>query len=114
MERTECLRRIIMTMVAIFLILLFAAYIFSNYWWWLWKAKWQGIETNAYISRIEENKRTSDGAEFPRRFFYVRFFRQDGLQTEARLLNPKGVLMIGDEIRIRYLEEKNDFAVQIG
>ena len=102
-----------MTVVAMLLVLLFAAYLFRNYWWRLIKAKWYGTETDAYISRIEEDKRIADGAEFSRRFYYVRFARQDGLQNEARLLNPKGPLMAGDKIRIRYLEEKNDCAVQI-
>lgn len=102
-----------MTIIAVLMILLFAAYIFRNYWYRLIKAKWYGIETTAYISRIEEDKKTADGADFTRRFFYVRFSRQDGLQNEARLLNPKGALQIGDKVRIRYLEEKNDCAVLI-
>ena len=102
-----------MTVIAILLIVAFIAYIFRNYWWWLFRAKRDGIETDAYICRIEKDKRFSDGAEYPRRFFYVSFLRQDGLQTEARLLNPKGALRIGDQVRIRYLEEKNDCAVLI-
>ena len=102
-----------MTVIAVLLILLFTAYIFRNYWHTLIKAKWNGIETDAYISRIEEDKRMADGADFPRRFFYVIFPRQDGLQAEARLLNPNGALQIGDKVRIRYLEEKNDCAVLI-
>ena len=102
-----------MTVVAILLILLFAAYILRNYWWWLIKAKWYGTETDAYVSWIEETNRISYGAEYPRRFFYVKYLRQDGLQTDARLLNPKGPLQIGDKVRIRYLEEKNDCAVQV-
>ena len=102
-----------MTMIAMLMILLFAAYIFKNYWWLLIKAKRHGIETNAYVSRIEEVTRTSKGAEYPRRFFYVIYHRQDGLQTEARLLNPKRPFSIGDKIRISYLEDKTDCAVQI-
>ena len=102
-----------MTVIAVLLILLFTAYIFRNYWHTLIKAKWNGIETDAYISRIEEDKRMADGADFPRRFFYVIVPRQDGLQAEARLLNPNGALQIGDKVRIRYLEEKNDCAVLI-
>lgn len=102
-----------MTVIAILLIVVFALYIFRNYWWLLLKAKWVGIETDASICRIEKDKRYSDGAEYPRRFFYVSFLRQDGLQTEARLLNPKGALLIGDKVRIRYLEEKTDCAILI-
>ena len=93
-----------MIYVAFILILLFAAYLCRNYWWPLVKAKWDGIETDARVSRI---------AEYPRRFVYVSFSRQDGVQNEARLLNPKKALMVGDTVRIRYLEEKNDCAVQI-
>lgn len=102
-----------MIYVAVILILLFAAYLCRNYWWPLVKAKWDGIETDARVSRIEEGKRTANGAEYPRRFVYVSFSRQDGVQNEARLLNPKKALMVGDTVRIRYLEEKNDCAVQI-
>ena len=102
-----------MIYIAVILILVFAAYLCRNYWWVLVKAKWAGIETDACVSRIEEDKRTADGAEYPRRFIYVNFSRQDGVRSEARLLNPKGALMVGDKIRIRYLEEKNDCAVQI-
>ncbi len=96
-----------MTIAAILLVLLFAAYIFRNYWGLLLKAKWYGKETDAYVSRIEEDKRTAAGADYPRRFFYMRFFGKDGLETEARLLNPKGSLTAGEQIRIRYLEDRN-------
>ena len=101
----------IMNIVAVGIVLLFAAYIFWNYNWRIMKAKWYGTETDAYVSRIEKEVRTSQGVDYPRRFFYVIFQEQNGLETEARLLNPKGLLVEGDRVRIRYLPEKSEYAV---
>lgn len=73
-------------------------------------AKKDGIETDAVVSHIEREVRTSNGAEFPRQFFYAVFLTQDGLKNEARLLNPKKTLCVGDRIRVRYSPEKKDVA----
>ena len=100
-------------MIAVSMVLLFLIYIFRNYYWVLLKARRDGIETDASVCRIEKKKRTDYGSakEYSVAFYYVVFRRQDGLQTEARLLNPKGILNVGSRIRIKYLEEKNDCAV---
>ena len=102
-----------MSIIAVGLALIFLSYIYRNYWWLLLKAKQVGVETDAVVSRIEKDKRSADGADYPRTFYYVAFPRQDGLPTEARLLNPKGPLEVGSRLRIKYLEEKNDCAVLI-
>lgn len=72
-----------------------------------------GIETDAVVCRIEKGKQVASysAEEYPRTFYFVVFQRQDGLPTEARLLNPGGPLNVGSRIRIKYLEEKNDCAV---
>ena len=54
---------------------------------------------------------TSSLRESPRLFYDVSFRTPDGLQNEARLLNPKGFLEVGSRLRIRYLPEKDCFAV---
>ena len=102
------------TVVAIIMVLIFAVYIFRNDGWLIIRAKRDGIETKAYVSRIEKVKRTANGMEFPRRFLYVRYLRQDGMETEARVLNPRGTWEVGAEVRIRYLEDRSDCAVQVG
>ena len=99
-----------MTYIAIALVLIFAVLVLKSYWWQI-RARWSGIEADATVSRIERDVRTSDGAEFPRRFYYVRFQKQNGQQNEARLLNPKDLLVVGTNVKIRYLPEKDGCAV---
>ena len=52
----------------------------------------------------------SGGAEYFFRYYYVRFLREDGLETEARIMNPKKRLCVGSAVRICYLPEKNNLA----
>ena len=100
-----------MSTVAIVMVLLFGLYIFMNDGWRIIQAKRNGIETDACISRIVEYKRTANGADYYRRFYYVTFRTDNDLQNEAWLLNPKGRLVTGSTVRIKYLPEKNDYAV---
>ncbi len=44
-----------------------------------------------------------NGRKYPMPYCYVRFQRDDGLETEARLLNPNKKLTVGRHVRIRYL-----------
>ena len=97
---------------AIIIIALLAALFFRYFWWRLIKTKWYGIETDAIVTRMEAYTCSVGGAaEYPRRFYYARYQTQNGLQNEARLLNPKPVLGIGSKIRIKYLDDKADYAV---
>ncbi len=102
-----------MTAFASILVLCFTAYIFRNYWLWLIKARIFGIETDASVSRIEEDVQTAAGAEYPRRYVYVTFQTRNGLKNEARLLNPAGTMIAGERLRIRYSPEKAEYAVFI-
>ncbi len=101
--------------VAAAMVAIFFAYIYKNYWLLKAKIRQYGIETDATVCRIEKQKRVAygSGTEYPVAFYYVVYERQDGIQSEARLLNPKSSLTIGERIRIRYLEEKNDSAVLV-
>ena len=100
-----------MTVVALILVGLFVRYIYRNYWERILAAKWYGTETDATVSRIEREVLRYRGEEYPVYNCYVRFLRQDGLENEAKLLNPKKTLAQGSRIRVRYLPEKNDVAV---
>ena len=99
-----------MDTIAVLLVSIFAAYIFKNYWLLLYMAKHYGIETEAYVSRIEQEVRHAGGADFPTCFYYVTFHRQDGLLNEARLLNPKRTLHRGSRVLVRYRPDKNNVA----
>ena len=99
--------------IAMILVLIFGVYVFRKDGWRIIQAKRNGIETEACVSRIVEDKKAADGADYYRHFYYVTFQTEDGLQNEARLINPKGGLVTGSTVRIRYLPEKNDYAVMM-
>ena len=105
-----------MDIVATLMILGFAVYFFRAYTWRVLKAKWYGTETNAVVSRIEEDVRSTGGIYYRcvNRYYYAVFQADNGLENEARLLNPKGNLDVGSMIRIRYLPEAADRAVLTG
>ena len=65
-----------------------------------------------YYSWIEKVVRCGggDGAEYPMKYYYVRFQRYDGLETEARLMNPNKKLKIGSRVRIRYVPGREEIA----
>ena len=86
-----------MNTIAMIMVLVFGIYVFRNDGWRIIQAKRYGIET--------------DAADYYRRFFYVTLRTTDGLQNEARLINPKGGLVTGSTIKVKYLPEKNDYAV---
>ena len=100
-----------MALVAVFLIILFAALILKTYWWQI-RAKWYGKEADAVVSRIEEDIRTdAEAATHTRHFYFVRFTKENGLENEAKLLNPDPRLVTGSRVRVRYLPEKDNEAV---
>ena len=100
-----------MTIVAILIVLCFARLVLRTYK-WQYLAKCGGTETDAAVSWIEECTRTAaGGATYVFRYYYVRYIRVDGLETEARLLNPKKRLLVGSRLRIRYLPERSEVAV---
>ncbi len=103
-----------MFVIAVILVLCFFTYIFKNYWLLMMKADWYGTETEACVSRIEEDVMTDNsGMEYTRRFVYVIFANQDGLENEARLANARRALQVGARIRVRYLPGKADRAFQV-
>ena len=101
-----------MFVFAIIITAILAFYFFWNYWWRLIKTKRCGNETDAVLSRIDGYTSSVGGSEeYPRRFYYASYETESGLQNEARLLNPKASLVIGSKIKIKYLDEKSDYAV---
>ena len=102
-----------MTVVAFILIAVFVAYFFRSYIWPFAQAKWYGTEADAVVSRIEKDVRSTGGTDYATcyYYYYVTFQTESGLQNEARLLNPKKQLTIGDRVRVRYLTKSNDCAV---
>ena len=105
-----------MDTVAIITILVFAGYFFMAYPWRILKIKWYGTETNAILSRIENDVRSTGGIHYRcvNRYYYAVFRTENGLENEARLMNPKGNLEVGSVLRIRYLPEAANRAVVTG
>ena len=99
-----------MTYIAAALILFFAYYILRTYW-WEYKAKQTGTETDAVVSWIEKSIRGYQYGTYTYYYYYVRYYREDGLETEARLWNPKKELVTGSRVRIRYLPTMDNYAV---
>ena len=79
---------------------------------WQYNAKLNGVDAEAYVSWIEHVVRygARDGAQYPMTYYYVRFQRYDGLETEARLMNPNKKLKIGSHVRIRYVPGREEIA----
>lgn len=100
-----------MTNIAIALVGIFAYYVIRTYV-WQYNAKINGVDAEAYVSWIEHVVRCGggDGAEYPMTYYYVRFQKDNGSETEARLLNPNKKLTVGSRVRIRYLPWNEDVA----
>lgn len=81
----------------------------------IWRIKKNGIETDAFVSRIEERESSdADGVTFYEDY-YVRYQDREGRTQEAIISNPKRKgLVLGARIRIRYLPEKPNNVVYIG
>ena len=100
-----------MMSIAIAMVGLFAFFIIRTYF-WQYNAKLNGVDAEAYVSWIERVVRygARDVAEYPMTYYYVRFLRYDGLETEARLMNPNKKLMMGSHVRIRYVPGREEIA----
>ena len=78
------------------------------------KVKKEGIEADAFVSRIDVEESTdSDGMTSTTEKYIVRYTGQDGKQIEARLANPRKGLVMGDRIKVKYLPEKPKYAVMV-
>ena len=97
--------------IAIAMVGIFAFFIIRTYV-WQYNAKLNGVDAEAYVSWIEHVVRygARDGAQYPMTYYYVRFQRYDGLETEARLMNPNKKLKIGSHVRIRYVPGREEIA----
>ncbi len=102
-----------MANIAAAMIGLFAFFVLRTYL-WQYNAKLNGTDAEATVSWIERVVRHgSEGSEFPITYYYVRFQREDGMETEARLLNPGKHLHMGSRVRIRYIPGHEDVATLI-
>ncbi len=97
--------------IAIAMVGLFAFFVIRTYF-WQYNAKLNGVDAEAYVSWIEHVVRygAGDGAQYPMTYYYVRFQRYDGLETEARLMNPNKKLEMGGHVRIRYIPGREEIA----
>ena len=100
-----------MLYAAIALAGIFAYYAFRTYV-WQFNAKLNGVDAEATVSWIERVSRTGGGdpANYPVTYYYVRFRKEDGKETEARLLNPGKNLEMGSRVHIRYLPWREGIA----
>ena len=100
-----------MTCIAITMVGILAFFVIRTYI-WQYNAKLNGIDAEAYVSLIQhEALRTHpNGRTYPVTYYYVRFLKADGSETEARLLNPNKKLTVGSHVRIRYLPWREDIA----
>ena len=99
-----------MTYIAVFLVLLFAYYVLRTYI-WQYKATCNGTETDAVVSWIEKSVRSAQGESFTYYYYHARYRKENGQEAEAILWNPKKELAAGSRIRIRYLPQKDQYAV---
>ena len=100
-----------MTYIAITMVGIFAFFVIRTYI-QQYSAKLNGVDAEAYVSLIQHEALHThpNGRTYPMTYYYVRFQKDDGLETEARLLNPNKKLTMGSHVRIRYLPWRADIA----
>lgn len=77
----------------------------------VFKIRKNGIETDAVISRIEEQD-SSDGDDYTVVYiYYISYRTQEGKTVEAKLNHAPGRTRVGDQVRIKYLPEKPNHAI---
>ena len=83
------------------------------------KAKKEGIETDAAVTRVvlhEWNGQTGDmhTQDSYTEEYYVTYTNQEGQSVEAMLTNPGDhTFRQGDKIKIRYLPDRQDYPVLV-
>jgi hypothetical protein len=102
----------IFKIVTIGLMIAFASILTVLYYWRNYKINHYGIDTDAVLSKIEEQTWNSPGHPVSR-FYYVTFSNKDGTECEARLLEPILPLEKGDIVRIRYIPGKEYYALML-
>lgn len=71
--------------------------------------KENGIETNAVVSRIEEDADPDNNSYT----YYVTYTTADGQNVEARVNTLPDYSHVGDMVRIKYLPEKPKYVLLI-
>lgn len=78
------------------------------------KVKQEGIEADAFVSRVDEDEYTdSDGMTTTTKKYIVRYTTRDGKQIETQLANPRKGLVMGDRIKVKYMAENPKYAVMV-
>ena len=83
------------------------------------KAKKEGIETDAVVTRVELHEWTNDTGDMigPSTYteeYYITYTNTDGQKVEAMLTNEgKNTFKEGDRMKIRYLPDRQDYPVFI-
>ena len=78
------------------------------------KIRENGVETEAVVSRIEEETTpSSEGGTDFHETYYVTYTSPDRQTVEAKLDNAPGRTQVGDTVKIKYLPEKPHFAVLV-
>lgn len=78
------------------------------------KIRRDGVETDAVISRIDEQRSTSyeGGADYME-YCFVTYVDSEGRTVEAQLDHAPGNARVGEKVRIKYLPEKPHQAVLV-
>ena len=77
------------------------------------KVKRNGIEVDAVVTRIDEDVRTDADGIYTDYTYYVRYRTLEGRVIEATLANPKSRLREGNNVRIKYLPENDNYPVLV-
>ena len=76
--------------------------------------KKNGIETDAVVSRIDEDTSTdSDGSISTSYTYYVNYQMEDGTVVEAKLGKVPFNTRQGQQLRIKYLPEKPKYVIAV-
>lgn len=76
--------------------------------------KKNGIETEATVTRIEEETQADSDGISTTYMYYVRYTTAEGQSQDAQITNPGFKrLKVGDQIKIKYLPEKPNAVVWI-
>ena len=74
----------------------------------------QGVEADAFISRIQEIEHTDDNGNRDVEYqYYVKYRDGSGAVFEAKLGNPPAFAREGQQVRIKYLPEKPKYALMV-
>ena len=73
-----------------------------------------GIEVDAEVSRIKENEgEDAEGHRTVDYEYFVKYVDASGKTVEAKLGNPPSFIMVGSQVRVKYLPEKPKYVLAV-